>query len=92
MLNQLTVEDMRVTADLMARDPILQPFINEASKKVAEADYFLTGLIYSATEVASAGDPRGMRYFQFQFRVTDARTNIIVREKEYPVKRRGSFP
>lgn len=192
MLNQLTVEDMRVTADLMARDLILQPFINEAArppvvavkpienktdlamdpdiiqktirvklmergggrvlfrdeasyqytleermkqsgtvqissttttqkvrqptrvgqplqvttgsqtrttmreegevaKRVADADYFLTGLIYSATEVARAGDPQGMRYFQFQFRVTDARTNIIVWEKEYPVKRQGSF-
>jgi len=192
MLDQLTVEDMRVTADLMARDLILQPFIADASrppivavkpienktdltldpdiiqktirvklmersggrvlfrdeasyqytleermkqsgtvqissttatqkvrqptqvgqplqvttqsqtqtvmreegevaKKVAAADYFLTGLIYSAREVRRAGDPVGMRYFQFQFRMTDAQTNIIVWEKEYPVKREGTF-
>ena len=54
-------------------------------------NYFLTGLIYSAREVRRAGDPVGMRYFQFQFRMTDARTNIIVWEKEYPVKREGTF-
>jgi PBP1b-binding outer membrane lipoprotein LpoB len=63
----------------------------EVAKKVADADYFLTGLIYSAREVRRAGDPAGMRYFQFQFRMTDAQTNIIVWEKEYPVKREGTF-
>ena len=60
-------------------------------KRVADADYFLTGLIYSTKEVQAANAPRGMRYFQFQFRVTDAQTNIIVWEKEYPVKRQGAF-
>lgn len=192
MLDQLSIEDMRVTADLMARDLVLQPFIyaasrppivavkpienktdldldpdiiqktirvklmerargkilfrdeasyqytidermkqsgtiqissttskqrvqqptrvgrplqittqsqtqtimreeGEVAKKVASADYFLTGFVYSAKEVFRTGDPRGMRYFQFQFRMTDAQTNIIVWEKEYPVKRLGQF-
>ncbi len=192
MLNQITVEDMRSTADLMARDLVLQPFISRASKppviavkpienksdliidpdifqktirvhlmeqaggrvlfrdevahqytldermkqtgtlqissittqqrvqqptrigqpiqtitqsqtktvtreagevtkRVADVNYFLTGLIYSSKEVVASGAAKGMRYFQFQFRVTDAQTNIIVWEKEYLVKRQGSF-
>lgn len=60
-------------------------------KKVADADYFLTGLIFSTTEVAQTAAPQGMRYFQFQFRITDAQTNIIMWEKEYRVKREGTF-
>lgn len=192
MLNQITVEDLRATADLMARDLILQPFITRAERppivavkpienktdmaldpdifqktirvklmeraggtvlfrdeashaftidermkqtgkvhvestttrvlttpttqvgqplqptvssrtqdditrdatvetKVADANYFLTGLVYSSKEVATANAPQGMRYFQFQFRVTDAQNNIIVWEKEYQVKREGRF-
>jgi len=192
MLHQITVEDMRATADVMARDLILQPFITNASKppivavkplenktdltvdpdifqktirvklmsraggrilfrdetsrahtidermkqrgkvqiestttnqiitpptrvgqplppvmssqnrtdmrsdatvetKVADIDYFLTGLIFSTKEVVTVNAPQGMRYFQFQFRVTDARNNIIVWEKEYLVKRQGIF-
>lgn len=193
MLNQITVEDLRVTCDLMARDLILQPFIQnakstpiiavkpienktsltidpdifqktirvklmeraggrvlfrdeasyqytidermkqaggkvqiettttrrrtraptgigeplqiqeegqtdttmidegEVEKKVADIDYFLTGLVFSSTEVTASDAPQGMRYFQFQFRVTDAATNIIVWEKEYLVKRQGRF-
>ena len=63
----------------------------EVEKRVADVDYFLTGLIYSSKEVQTVNAPQGMRYFQFQFRVTDAQTNIIVWEKEYPVKRQGVF-
>lgn len=63
----------------------------EAAKKVADTDYFLTGLIYSSTEVARMGANQGMRYFQFQFRLTDAQTNIIMWEKEYAVKRQARF-
>jgi len=63
----------------------------EASKRVADTDYFLTGLIYSTTEVARIGANQGMRYFQFQFRLTDAQTNIIMWEKEYSVKRQARF-
>ncbi len=61
------------------------------SQRVADVDYFLTGLIYSTTEVAARGAEQGMRYFQFQFRMTDARTNIIMWEKEYLVKREARF-
>jgi PBP1b-binding outer membrane lipoprotein LpoB len=63
----------------------------EIAKKVADADYFLTGFVYSTKEVTSTGALQGTRYFQFQFRMTDAQTNIIVWEKEYPVKRQGTF-
>ncbi len=63
----------------------------EVSKRVADTNYFLTGLIYSTTEVARQGAARGMRYFQFQFRLTDAQTNIIMWEKEYTVKRQANF-
>ena len=62
-----------------------------AVKRVADIDYFLTGMIFSTTEVARQGANRGMRYFQFQFRLTDAQTNIIMWEKEYTVKREAQF-
>jgi len=58
---------------------------------LADIDYFLTGLIFSTKEVVTVNAPQGMRYFQFQFRITDARNNIIVWEKEYLVKRQGTF-
>ncbi|PTN38672.1 hypothetical protein [Desulfonatronum sp. SC1] len=61
------------------------------SQRVADIDYFLTGLIYSTTEVAAQGAAEGMRYFQFQFRLTNAHTNIIMWEKEYLVKRQARF-
>lgn len=64
---------------------------DKIEKKVADVDYFLTGLIYSTTEVTQTSAAQGMRYFQFQFRVTDSQTNIIMWEKEYLVKRHGSF-
>jgi len=63
----------------------------EVSQRVADIDYFLTGLIYSTTEVAALGANQGMRYFQFQFRLTNAQTNIIMWEKEYLVKRQARF-
>ncbi len=63
----------------------------DVSQRVADIDYFLTGLIYSATEVAAQGAAEGMRYFQFQFRLTNAHTNIIMWEKEYLVKRQARF-
>jgi hypothetical protein len=61
------------------------------SKRVADADFFLTGLVFSTVEVAQQGAPQGMRYFQFQFRVTNAQNNIIMWEKEYTVKREARF-
>lgn len=63
----------------------------QAIKRVADTNYFLTGLIYSTTEVAQVGAAQGMRYFQFQFRLTDVQTNIIMWEKEYSVKRQANF-
>ena len=63
----------------------------DVSQRVADIDYFLTGLIYSTTEVAATGADQGMRYFQFQFRLTNAQTNIIMWEKEYLVKRQAFF-
>jgi len=63
----------------------------EVSKRVADADFFLTGLIFSSTEVARQGAARGMRYFQFQFRLTNTQSNIIMWEKEYTVKREARF-
>ena len=63
----------------------------EVEKRVADIDYFLTGLIFSSTEVAAVNARQGMRYFQFQFRLTDTQTNIIMWEKEYQVKRQARF-
>ncbi|MCW5203524.1 hypothetical protein VU11_01555 [Desulfobulbus sp. US2] len=62
-----------------------------AEKRVADVDYFLTGLVYSTTEVARERVEQGTRFFQFQFRLTDAQTTIIMWEKEYTVKREARF-
>ena len=45
----------------------------EVEKKVADIDYFLTGLVFSSTEVTASDAPQGMRYFQFQFRYRSPR-------------------
>ncbi|MCW5211037.1 hypothetical protein VU03_04875, partial [Desulfobulbus sp. N3] len=63
----------------------------EIEKRVADVDYFLTGLVYSTTEVARERVEQGTRFFQFQFRLTDAQTTIIMWEKEYTVKREARF-
>ncbi len=63
----------------------------EASSKVADTNYFLTGFIYSMKESVGSNAVRGNRYFQFQFRLTDAQNNIIMWEKEYTVKRHAQF-
>ena len=61
------------------------------SSRVAEADYFLRGIIYQLSE-PDAGDPsQGMSYFQYQFRVVDARSGIIVWEKMLDSKRVGFY-
>ena len=61
------------------------------TSKVAAVDYFLRGLIYQVRE-PYAGDPkRGMSYFQYQFRVVDARSGIIVWEKLLDSKLEGEY-
>jgi hypothetical protein len=58
---------------------------------VAEVDYFLRGLIYQVRE-PDARDPKGgMNYFQYQFRVVDARNGIIVWEKMLDGKLEGDY-
>jgi PBP1b-binding outer membrane lipoprotein LpoB len=59
------------------------------SGKVANVDYFLNGKLYSQNEKELGTGNTGLRYYQFQFRLTDARTTLIVWEEEYLVKRSG---
>jgi PBP1b-binding outer membrane lipoprotein LpoB len=59
--------------------------------KVAEADYFLRGIIYQIKERNANKPGEGMNYFQFQFRVVDARNGIIVWEKMLDSKMEGEY-
>lgn len=61
------------------------------SSKVARADYFLRGLIYQLREPDARNPKKGMSYFQYQFRVVDARSGIIVWEKMLDTKLAGSY-
>ena len=61
------------------------------SGRLAEVDYFLRGLIFSTVE-PDRNDPRvGFRYWQFQFRVVDARTGVVVWEDLYRTKAWGQY-
>jgi hypothetical protein len=59
--------------------------------KVAEADYFLRGIIYQIKERNAQNPDEGMNYFQFQFRVVDARNGLIVWEKMLDSKMEGEY-
>lgn len=61
------------------------------SGKVAQADYFLRGLIYQVREPDARFPDEGMSYFQYQFRVVDARSGIIMWEKMLDTKLIGSY-
>ncbi len=51
----------------------------QVSGGVAKADYFLRGIVYQMKEDVTSG--RQGSYFQYQFRVVDARTGIIAWEQ-----------
>ena len=61
------------------------------SSRVAQADYFLRGIIYQLNEPNALDTVEGMSYFQYQFRVVDARSGIIVWEKMLDSKRIGLY-
>jgi len=64
----------------------------EVSSKVADVDYFLNGLIYATSESSGRFRDTGFRYFQFQFRLTNARTGIVEWENMYQIKLAGDLP
>lgn len=59
--------------------------------KVAAADYFLRGIIYQVNEKDMTKKNSGMSYFQYQFRVVDARSGLIVWEKMMSSKMAGEY-
>lgn len=59
--------------------------------KVAHADYFLRGIIYQVKERDARNLDKGMNYFQYQFRLTDARSGIIVWERMLDSKLTGDY-
>ncbi|WP_022668973.1 hypothetical protein [Desulfospira joergensenii] len=59
--------------------------------KVAAADYFLRGIIYQVNEKDMTKANSGMSYFQYQFRVVDARSGLIVWEKMVSSKMAGQY-
>ena len=61
------------------------------SARVAEVDYFLRGLVYQVREPDARNPKQGMNYFQYQFRVVDARNGIIVWEKMLDGKLEGEY-
>ena len=64
---------------------------SKVSGKIAEVDYFLNGFVYATNELAAGQRVRGMRYYRFQFRLTDARSGLLVWENYYHVKLAGSL-
>lgn len=59
--------------------------------RVAAADYFLRGIIYQINERHANLPEEGMSYFQYQFRVTDVRSGLIVWEKMLSSKMEGIY-
>lgn len=59
--------------------------------RVADADYFLRGIIYQVKEENLKRLGEGMNYFQYQFRLVDARTGLIVWEKMLSSKMEGKY-
>jgi hypothetical protein len=58
---------------------------------IAAADYFLRGIIFQVNERDKTTQNRGMSYFQYQFRVVDARSGLIVWEKMLSSKMAGEY-
>lgn len=58
---------------------------------VAAADYFLRGIIFQVNERDMRAKNSGMSYFQYQFRVVDARSGLIVWEKMLSSKMAGEY-
>jgi len=63
----------------------------KAKSRIAGADYFLRGIIYQVKEPDVNHPEKGMNYFQYQFRVVDARNGIIVWEKMLDSKMAGKY-
>jgi len=61
----------------------------EVSSRIAATDYFLNGFIYATTEGSANSKSKPYRYFRFQFRLTDARSGLVVWENDYEVKKQG---
>ncbi len=59
--------------------------------RVAAVDYFLRGIIYQVKERNVNKPESGMNYFQYQFRVVDARSGLIVWEKMLDSKMAGKY-
>ena len=58
---------------------------------LAAADYFLRGIIYQVNERDVTSKNGGMAYFQYQFRVVDARNGLIAWEKMLSSKMVGQY-
>jgi hypothetical protein len=58
---------------------------------IAAADYFLRGIIYQVDERDRTTQNSGMSYFQYQFRIVDARSGLIVWEKMLSSKMAGEY-
>ena len=59
--------------------------------RVAQADYFLRGLVYQMREEDLGNPGSGTSYFQYQFRLVDARSGLIVWEKMLDSKMEGEY-
>jgi hypothetical protein len=65
---------------------------SEVSSRIAATDYFLKGFIYAVTEGEDGAKAKDLQYFRFQFRLTDARSGLVVWENDYEVKKQKSPP
>ncbi|MCY2931581.1 MAG: hypothetical protein NTV86_19240 [Planctomycetota bacterium] len=73
------------------RDTTTLNKMTSVSGKIAATDYFLNGFIYAANETRAGNAARGFRYYRFQFRLTDARSGLVVWENDYEVKKAGAL-
>ncbi|MBM4018133.1 MAG: hypothetical protein FJ288_07350 [Planctomycetes bacterium] len=64
---------------------------SDVSGRLAETDYFLNGFIYAVDEAPDEPGAAALRYFRFQFRLTDARSGLVVWENDYEVKKAGAL-
>ena len=85
----LSDAEQTINVDEQSETELIQT--GSVKSRIAAADYFLRGIIYQVKEKDAFNPDRGMNYFQYQFRVVDARSGLIVWEKMLDSKMEGYY-
>ena len=59
--------------------------------EVAGVDYYLNGKVYAQNDTATGRGSTTLRYYRFQFRLTDAKKRLIAWESFYQVQRKSGL-